>query len=150
MIGLPTRLKVFVTLAPTDMRKSFSGLIGIVEKELSQQLEAGDLFLFFNRPRNRLKVLFFTPDGAVILYKRLERGTFEMLREPNRRDAAQPPPNHLTLRAEELQLLLDGIELSSVRHRRWWRRENDEKSSPTSSPYIDNKNEMSITSTHRE
>jgi hypothetical protein len=124
MIQLPGRFKVFAALAPTDMRKSFCGLIGIVEKELGQQLETGDLFLFFNRPRNRLKVLFFTEDGAMIVYKRLERGTFEMLREPRPSGASNASTSYLTLRGNELQLLLEGIELSSVRRRRWWRRED--------------------------
>ena len=149
MIQLPTRFNVFATLAPTDMRKSFCGLIGIVEKELGQQIETGDLFLFFNRPRNRLKVLFFTGDGTVILYKRLERGTFEMLREP-RRDAAQAAPNYLTLRAEELQLLLEGIELSSIRRRRWWRQETSQNISTRAPTSLDKTNEISITSTRRE
>ena len=75
MLIVPPQIKVFAALAPTDMRKSFHGLTGIVEKELGQQIEDGDLFLFFNRRRDRLKVLFFTGDGTVILYKRLERGT---------------------------------------------------------------------------
>ena len=80
MLALPPQLKVFAKLSPTDMRKSFRGLVGIVEKELGAQIEDGDLFLFFNRRRNRLKVLWFTGDGMVILYKQLERGTFESLR----------------------------------------------------------------------
>ena len=150
MIQLPARFKVFATLAPTDMRKSFCGLIGIVEKELGQQIETGDLFLFFNRPRNRLKVLFFTGDGTVILYKRLERGTFEMLREPSGSDATSSSPNYLTLRADELQLLLEGIELSSVRRRRWWRREDSENLSSAMPTCLDNTNEIPITSTRRE
>jgi hypothetical protein len=140
MIQLPTRFNVFATLTPTDMRKSFSGLIGIVEKELGQQIETGDLFLFFNRTRNRLKVLFFTGDGTVILYKRLERGTFEMLREPIAADSSKPSQsssNYLTLRANELQLLLEGIELSSVRRRRWWRRDISANLSATTTTCID-------------
>lgn len=80
MLIVPPQMKVFASLAPTDMRKGFPGLTGIVEKELGQQIENGDLFLFFNRRRDRLKVLFFTGDGTVVLYKRLERGTFEALR----------------------------------------------------------------------
>ena len=88
MLTLPPRVKVFAAVAPTDMRKSFDGLVGIVEKELGQNVEDGDLFLFFNRRRDRLKVLYFTGDGLVILYKKLERGTFEMLRAPQRTDTA--------------------------------------------------------------
>ena len=119
MLIVPPQIKVFAALAPTDMRKSFHGLTGIVEKELGQQIEDGDLFLFFNRRRDRLKVLFFTGDGTVILYKRLERGTFEALRCHE-----AETPNCLTLSLEDLRLLLEGIELSSIKRRaRWYRPE---------------------------
>jgi hypothetical protein len=124
MLSIPPQVKVFAALSPTDMRKSFHGLVGIVEKDLSQQVEDGDLFLFFNRKRDRLKVLFFTGDGLVILYKKLEVGTFEMLRpnDSSSSDASSTSaPTSLTLRADELRLLVEGIELSSVRRRKWWR-----------------------------
>jgi transposase len=119
MLIVPAQIKVFASLAPTDMRKSFHGLTGIVEKELGQQIEDGDLFLFFNRRRDRLKVLFFTGDGTVILYTRHERGTFEALRC---REAQTP--NCLTLTIDQLRLLLEGIELASIKRRaRWYRPE---------------------------
>jgi len=76
---LPTA-RVYAYVPPADMRKSFSGLVGIVEQELGQQVEAGGLFLFFNRRRNSVKLLFFTGDGLAIFYRRLERGTFELPR----------------------------------------------------------------------
>ncbi len=131
MLSLPPRVKVFAALAPTDMRKSFNGLVGIVEKELGHQIEDGDLFLFFNRRRDRLKVLCFTGDGLLILYKKLEVGTFEMLRTPQATDAAcssrigseSSSAPCLSLRGRELTLLLEGIELASVKHRKWWRQE---------------------------
>lgn len=128
MLIIQPQIKVFASLAPTDMRKSFSGLIGIVETQLRQQIEDGDLFLFFNRRRDRLKVLFFTGDGAVILYKRLERGTFEALRG----DGEDVKGASLVLRAEELRLLLEGIELSSVKRRKWWRRDKVKQIAATS------------------
>ncbi len=131
MLSLSPRVKVFAALAPTDMRKSFNGLVGIVEKELGHQIEDGDLFLFFNRRRDRLKVLCFTGDGLLILYKKLEVGTFEMLRTPEATDAAcfsrtgseSSSAPCLSLRGRELTLLLEGIELASVKHRKWWRQE---------------------------
>ena len=129
MLIVPPQIKVFASLAPTDMRRSFHGLIGIVEKELGQQIENGDLFLFFNRRRDRLKVLFFTGDGTVILYKHLERGTFEPLRSVAQCDSSAPP--YLTLLAEELRFLLEGVELSSVKHRAWWRRDLAEPATTT-------------------
>ena len=133
MIRVPSQIKVFAALAPTDMRKSFCGLIGIIEKEFGQQIENGDLFLFFNRRRNLLKVLYFTGDGMVILYKRLEAGTFEMLREPSKARGHRPERKqavaintlpYMVIRADELTLLLDGIELSSIKRRKWWRRDH--------------------------
>ena len=78
MLTLPTSLRVFAKTGPTDMRKSFEGLVGVVERELGQQVESGDLFLFFNRRGDRVKVLWFAGDGLVIWYKRLEGGTFEV------------------------------------------------------------------------
>lgn len=122
MLVVPPQLKVFASLSATDMRKSFHGLIGIVETELGKQVEDGELFLFFNRRRDRLKVLFFTGDGTVILYKRLERGTFEPLRAANDKTPSTSAEQCLALSIDELRLLLEGIELSSVRRRARWRR----------------------------
>jgi len=133
MLIVPPQIKVFASLAPTDMRKSFTGLIGIVEKELGQQIENGDLFLFFNRRRNRLKVLFFTGDGTIILYKHLERGTFEPLREADHNASPTCSQPCLTLSSDELRLLLEGIELSSVKRRARWRREQPQTTTDLSS-----------------
>jgi hypothetical protein len=65
MLTLPTSLRVFAKTGPTDMRKSFEGLVGAVERELGQQVESGDLFLFFNRRGDRVKVLWFSGDGRI-------------------------------------------------------------------------------------
>ena len=73
MLTIPTSLRVFAHRFATDMRKSFHGLVGIIESELGQQVESGHLFLFFNRRRDRVKILFFTGDGLMILYRLLER-----------------------------------------------------------------------------
>jgi len=126
------QINVFASLAPTDMRKSFHGLTGIVEKELGQQIEDGDLFLFFNRRRDRLKVLFFTGDGTVILYKRLERGTFEALRASQEQAAESSSRRCLILNIDELRLLLEGIELSSIKRRKRWRRQQPKQIAITS------------------
>lgn len=134
MLVVPAQLKVFASLSPTDMRKSFHGLIGIVETELGKQVEDGDLFLFFNRRRDRLKVLFFTGDGTVILYKHLERGTFEPLRAADDKTPSTSAEPCLTLSVDELRLLLEGIELSSVKRRARWRREQPQALNGRSSP----------------
>src|SRR5439155_17961021 len=87
MLTIPTSLRVFAHRFATDMRKSFHGLVGIIESELGQQVESGHLFLFFNRRRDRVKILFFTGDGLMILYRLLERGTFENRQAVARHDA---------------------------------------------------------------
>jgi transposase len=121
MLMLPATLRVFAKPGPTDMRKSFFGLVGLVEKELGQQVESGHLFLFFNRRRDRVKVLYFVGDGLVIFYRYLEQGTFEL---PQRltSSSGDAPPN-VEIRQQDLALILEGIELSSVRRRKRWHRE---------------------------
>ena len=99
------------------MRKSFAGLSGLVELELGQRVEAGALFLFFNRRRNSVKVLFFTGDGLAIFYRRLERGTFELPKAM----ADGPDRSGVEVTASELSLILEGIELTSVKRRKRWR-----------------------------
>ncbi len=115
ILSFPAHLRVFAATAPTDMRKSFSGLVGLVEKELGRQVEAGGLFLFFSRRRNAVKVLFFTGDGLAIFYRRLERGTFEL---PG--VAASGDAQGIELKLSELALILEGIELGSVKRRKRW------------------------------
>jgi transposase len=124
MLNVPMSLRVFAKTTPTDMRKSFDGLAGLVEQELGQQVESGHLFLFFNRRRDRVKVLWFVGDGLVIWYKRLEGGTFEVPRAKlaMHDDGSVSPAATIEMRTSELTLILDGIELSSVRRRRRWRR----------------------------
>jgi transposase len=63
---------------PTDIRKSFDGLCGLVTDRLGQNPMTGDVFIFINKPRNRMKLLKWEPGGFVLFYKRLERGTFEL------------------------------------------------------------------------
>ena len=120
MLMTPASLKVFALRGVTDMRKSFSGLVGLVETQLGQQVESGHLFLFFNRRRDRVKLLYFVGDGLVIFYKRLERGTFEAPAAVTSSPSDAPPG--VELRWSELALILEGIELSSVRRRKRWRR----------------------------
>jgi transposase len=63
---------------PTDIRKSFDGLCGLVTEQLGQSPMSGDVFIFINKPRNRMKLLRWEPGGFVLFYKRLERGNFEL------------------------------------------------------------------------
>jgi transposase len=118
MLMAASSLRVFAHRSPTDMRKSFTGLVGLVETEIGQQVESGDLFLFFNRRRNRVKVLYFVGDGLVIFYRMLEQGTFEALTAADSNSDA----GGVELRLSDLALILEGIELSSVKRRKRWHR----------------------------
>ena len=125
MLTLPTSLRVYAHRFATDMRKSFHGLVGIIESELGQQVESGHLFLFFNGRRDRVKILLFTGDGLMILYRLLERGTFETPRgwRAQRPDEAPSSRQGIEVRMSDLALILEGIDLASVKRRKRWRRE---------------------------
>ena len=120
MLSLSLPGRVFVCTLPTDMRKSFDSLAGLVEQELGQDPLAGDLFVFRSRCGDRLKLLYWDNDGLAIWYKRLEEGTF-----------AFPTPDHqrvvvgshgLLIRPAELAMLLDGIDLQNVKRRKRYQR----------------------------
>lgn len=105
--------RYFLYRKATDMRKGFNGLSGIVCNELAMNPLSGDIFIFLNRKRDRVKVLFWEGDGFSIYYKRLESGTYEL-----------PPSDtkSMILSSEDLQLLLSGIQLSSVKKRKRFRK----------------------------
>src|SRR5580658_3982315 len=78
MITLPSSVRIFLCTRPTDLRKSFDGLTGLVQECFGQDPLTGHLFLFLNRRRDRIKILYFDRDGLAIWYKRLEAGSFEI------------------------------------------------------------------------
>ena len=75
---LPSAVRIFLCTRPTDLRKSFDGLTGLVQECFGQDPLTGHLFLFLNRRRDRIKILYFDRDGLAIWYKRLEVGSFQM------------------------------------------------------------------------
>ncbi len=119
MITLPPAVKIHVCVAPTDMRKGFDGLCGLAEHVLQQDPLSGHLFVFRNRARDRLKVLYWDNDGLAIWYKRLERGRFQL---PTDLQTADEMPVRAEISASELNLLLGGIDLASVKRRKRYQR----------------------------
>jgi transposase len=103
------------------MRKSFDGLLGLVHEFLGQDPLSGHLFLFFNRRRDRVKILFWEPDGLVIWYKRLEAGTFQKL-DSGSGAARSLGQAGLELTATGLALLLTGIDLTTAHRRKRYAR----------------------------
>ena len=78
MLSILADTKIFLSVAPTDMRKGFDGLQGLVLNVLEQDPLSGQLFLFINRRRDKLKILYWDGDGLAIWYRRLEQGTFQV------------------------------------------------------------------------
>lgn len=110
MLSLSPATRIFLALAPVDMRQSFNGLYAHVQVVLEQNPLSGNLFLFTNKSKNRVKVLYWDGSGLWVCAKRLERSTFGW---PSGEGAS------FCLRPEELQLLLHGIE--GTPRRRWFR-----------------------------
>lgn len=107
--------RIFLAPGATDMRKSFNGLSGLVRSRLAEDPLSGDLFVFCNRGKNRLKILFFDSTGLWVLAKRLERGTFDWPAELAGRE-------RIELYYEKLLLILGGLEAGELAERKRWRR----------------------------
>ena len=113
MLTLPPSVRLFVALDPVDMRKGFDGLAAVAQQQLGIDLLAGHLVLFVNKRGHLMKLLFFDRTGWAVLYKRLERGTFQL-----------PKVDSTTGRVEidqaQLAMILEGIDLrTAVRRRRY-------------------------------
>jgi len=100
-----------MAIEPVDLRKGFDGLSAAVQTVFDRNVLDGHLFLFLNRRRDRIKLLWWDRDGLALFYKRLERGTYEVPRHA-------PGDKQLRLDATQLSLLLSGVQLNSVKHRR--------------------------------
>ena len=110
MLSLPGELAIYACTEPVDFRKQHDGLVALVRDRLAGDPFDGSIFVFFNRRRDRIKLLVWDRNGFWLWYKRLERGTYERLRAS---DASR-----LALSRAELSMLLDGIALGEGRKRR--------------------------------
>lgn len=110
-----TDLRIFVCTAPTKMNLSFDRLMGLAETIFKQDPLSGHLFLFLNRQRDRIKILFWDVDGFCIWYKRLEVGVFQL-------PIATEGEQGVELDCCQLNRLLGGLDLKSGRRRRRYRR----------------------------
>lgn len=123
MLTVTGSVRVFVCTQPADMRRSFDGLSGMAENLMKQNPLSGHLFLFRNRNRDRLKILYWDRDGLAIWYKRLESGTWQLptdLQNPDSHGERDCVAAEIT--SDELSLLLGGIDLRSVHRRRRYQR----------------------------
>jgi transposase len=113
MMNLPPSVKIYVASGPADMRKSFNGLSSEVKHKLQGDPFCGHLFVFFNKRRDQVRVLFWDRNGFSIFAKRLEKGCFTL---PAFDDGA----THVDIEAAELALILEGIDLHGANRRPRW------------------------------
>jgi len=109
MLFLPPSVKIFYCARPCDMRKSFDSLAAMTRETIHSDPYSGHMFVFVNRVRDRVKILWWDRGGYCLWYKRLEEGLF---RFPSSEEAI------IEMEASELGLLLEGIDLTNARRRK--------------------------------
>jgi transposase len=109
MLSLSSSHRYYLYREATDMRKSFDGLSGLIVGELDADTLSGDVFIFINRRRDRMKLLVWDRTGFMLFYKRLESGTFEL---------PAGDAKSVELSWSELVMMLEGVGLRSIRHRK--------------------------------
>ncbi|MDB4442951.1 IS66 family insertion sequence element accessory protein TnpB [Saprospiraceae bacterium] len=118
MLSFSSTQRYFIYPNHCDMRKGFNGLGGLVNDFFDHPLMSGDVFIFLNRRRTHIKLLMWDATGFAIYYKRLEAGTFEMPRHNTTLTSPLTKPKAIELRWSELVLLLEGIEIKSIKKRK--------------------------------
>jgi transposase len=106
-----TSARYFLFREKTDMRKSFDGLCGLVSDRLGQDPGSGDVFIFINKDRNRIKLLRWEQGGFVLFYKRLEQGTFEI-------PTIEKPSLSQAIEYGQLAMIITGFSLKYANKRR--------------------------------
>ena len=107
MLTFPTSLRIFVATQPVDFRKAHDGLCQVVRGTLGLNPLSGDVFVFTNKRRNRVKLLLWDRNGLWLFYKRCERGTFPWL--------SSGPSAKVEIDRARLSMLLDGFDVASAR-----------------------------------
>jgi transposase len=109
MLSIHSAQRYFIYSGLTDMRKGFNSLCGLVREECKMDPLSGDVFIFLSKTKSKIKLLQFQGDGFAIYYKRLEKGTFEIPKLNSQSTAL--------ISSRELVLIMEGIQLSSVKKR---------------------------------
>ena len=108
MLKLSEQTRVFLWKGVADMRAGFDRLGALTREHIGHDVLSGGVFVFVNRSRNRIKLLYWDKDGYVLWYKRLESGTFRIRNEEG----------HEEITGVDLELLLSGMELSRLKLRK--------------------------------
>ena len=112
MLTLPPSVRIFAAVEPVDARKSFDGLAAVVRERLGGDPMTGHMFFFINRRGDVAQILFWDRTGFVVMRKRLEAGTFRLVRN------TEGNMSHVEIDAAELGLMLEGIDLGTVKRRK--------------------------------
>lgn len=110
MLHLSPACHYYLYQGNTDMRKGFDSLSGLVSSHMQQNVLSGSVFIFLNKKHNQVKLLLWEGDGFALYYKRLEKGTFEL--------PAGDDKESLFISSQQLQFILQGISLKSIRRRK--------------------------------
>lgn len=111
MFSLSSTFRYYFYTSVTDMRKGFDGLCGLVHSELGRRPVSGEVFIFVNRQRDKIKLLHWEQGGFVLYYKRLESGTFELPRINTNTKSCQ-------ISWSSLMLMIEGISIEKYKQRR--------------------------------
>ena len=114
MFGLGPATRIYLGVDAIDMRKGFNGLYGVVRDQIGHDPLSGHLFLFTNRSRTRVKALVWDGSGLWVCAKRLEKGRFAW--------PSAPQSGSITMRPEELGMLINGLDFTQTKARRNWLR----------------------------
>lgn len=118
MLSITNAHRCYLYRGTTDMRKGVDGLAGLVRNELGKDPLEGELFVFFNRAHNQVKLLLWDHDGFALYQKRLEQGTFEL---------PSGDADHAPITSQQLNLILAGVSLKTVKLRPRYRHATNEK-----------------------
>ena len=115
MLSFPPAVRIWLATQAADLRKSFDGLAELVRQHLANDPLSGHVFVFRNQRSDRVKLLYWDEDGYVIVYKRLEAGTFRF-------PAAGAGPGGVGMRAADLAMLLDGVDWQQAKRSKRYHR----------------------------
>lgn len=115
MLHLSSSVRYYIYRSPTDMRKGFDSLSGIVSSQMECNACSGDIFIFLNRNRTHVKLLLWEGDGFSLYYKRLEQGTYEL-------PVCSSTDTTMPITAQQLQFILQGVLLSKIEYRKRYKK----------------------------
>lgn len=116
MLMLPPAVRIYMAAEPVDLRRGFDGLAAATREVIRLEPMSGHVFGFLNRRQNRIKLLVWDRTGYLVVYKRLEVGTFSVSTSP------APGHRHVEMDAGDLALMLEGVDLCGAVRRPRWRR----------------------------